>query len=180
MMALARNYIRNLSTSATRFIREKREGHKEKSDRVEGELGAIAVSSSSFELPDERLMDRVINGMRFSDIPIIKILSTRNNTKIYLMQANGEMISRKTGGSEGFKNCRKGTTVAAQAVANRILIEATDNEITTARLVFKGLGAGRNAAYKVFELSNLNIVSLSDITDAAEPWNARPRKAKRL
>lgn len=174
---------RGLSTTACDFgpdARDKRRGHLVQSDRVEGEHGVIAASASSFELVDERLMDKVIDGMRFKDIPIIHIVCTRNNTKIGLYRADGQMVARKSGGTEGYKNCRKGTTVAAQAVASRVITVATDNQIDTIRLVFNGLGPGRNAAYKVFEMSNLNIVSLSDRTEAVEPWLKRPRKAKRI
>ena len=161
-------------------IRDKRLSHKEQPDTVEGELGTYTASKNSFELIDERLHDRVINGLRFKDIPIIQIMCTRNNTKIVLKHASGVPIAFRSAGLEGFKNCRKGTTVAAQAVANRIVTIAKDNEISTARMVFDGLGPGRNAAYKVFELSGLNIVSLSDRTQAAEPFNNRPRAAKSL
>lgn len=174
---------RSLHTSAIRLgsdAREKRLGHIRQSDQVEGEQGALAAAESSYELVDENLMDKVINNVKFKDIPIIKIRCTRNNTKIYLMQGDGTLIERSTGGSEGFKNCRKGTTVAAQAVANRILIKCGDNEISMARMIFDGLGPGRNAAYKVFEMNEFNIVSLTDRTQATEPWNRRPRKTKRI
>jgi small subunit ribosomal protein S11 len=174
---------RGVHTSALRLGtdgREKRLGHIEQSDQLEGEHGTFNVSKSSYELVDENLMDKVINNVKFKDIPTITIRCTRNNTKIYLHHGNGTLIDRKTGGSEGFKNCRKGTTVAAQAVANRILTVLADNEIHMARMVFNGLGPGRNAAFKVFEMNNFNIVSLTDRTQAAEPWNRRPRATKSI
>lgn len=160
--------------------RDKREGHLPKTDKLEGEYGAIAASHSSFEHIDENLMDKVINNVKFKDIPIIHIVCTRNNTKITLAKGDGWVYVTRSAGTEGYKNCRKGTTVAAQAVAQRVLTYAQDNEINMARLVFKGLGPGRGAAYKVFEMSQFNIVSLSDRTEAIEPWIKRPRKAKRL
>lgn len=177
------NQGRALHTTAIRLgtdAREKRLGHVKQTDQVEGEQGTYAASQTSYELVDESLMDKVINNVKFKDIPIITIKCTRNNTKIYLSNGDGTLIDRKSGGSEGFKNCRKGTTVAAQAVANRILIIANDNEIHMARMVFNGLGPGRNAAFKVFEMNNFNIVSLTDRTQAAEPWNRRPRGTKSI
>lgn len=160
--------------------REKRLGHKEESDKLEGEVSAYAASQQSYELVDENLMDKVINNVKFKDIPIVYIRCTRNNTKITLQRGDGQTIAHKSGGTEGYKNCRKGTTVAAQAVANRILMIASDNQINMARIVFNGLGPGRNAAFKVFEMNNFNAVSLTDRTEAVEPWFRRPRGAKSI
>lgn len=160
--------------------REKRLGHVKKSDKLEGEYEAIAATHSAYELIDENLMDRVINDMKFKDIPIVHIICTRNNTKISITKGDGHTLLLRSAGTEGYKNCRKGTTVAAQAVANRSLTYAKDHDINMVRLVFNGLGPGRGAAYKVFELSDLKIISLSDRTEAIEPWIKRPRKAKRL
>lgn len=163
--------------------REKRSGHLAKTDKLDGEYGTMAASHSAFEYIDENLMDKVVGDTKFNDIPILTITCTRNNTKIALAASGGlpgQTMIMKSAGTEGFKNCRKGTTVAAQAVANRIVTWAQDNEINTARLVFNGLGPGRGAAYKVFELSGIKIVSLSDRTEAIEPWIQRPRKRRRI
>lgn len=160
--------------------REKRLGHIKKTDNLEGEYATYGAEDSSFELIDENLMERVIGNSKFKDIPIIHITCTRNNTKICITKGNGQSLVMKSCGTEGYKNCRKGTTVAAQAVANRVVTYAKDHEIDTARLVFNGLGPGRGAAYKVFELSGINIVSLSDRTEAIEPWINRPRGAKSI
>lgn len=168
--------------------RDKRVGHVEESDKLEGESGVVPLSllynevqaGRPFEYVDDKLMDKFIDNVRFKDIPIIHMICTRNNTKICLTQGNGSVLTTKTGGSEGYKNCRKGTTVAAQAVAARVVSIARDHEIKMARLVFNGLGPGRGAAYKVLEMSGIKIVSLSDRTEATEPWTKRPRKAKRL
>lgn len=185
--SIARIFTRSLHQSALRLgpdKREKRVGHLEAPDRVEGESPAsLATSQGSnlaYELVDENILDRVINNVKFKDIPVIHIKCTRNNTKISLTTGDGTSMAVKTAGTEGFKNCRKGTTVAAQSVASRIITLAKDNDVTMARMVFNGLGPGRNAAFKVFEMSSLNIVSLSDRTQAAEPWNFRPRKTKRI
>lgn len=161
--------------------REKRQGLIPKKDSLEGEFGPLVVSNDSYELIDEDLMDRVFGNTRFKDIPILTIRCTRNNTKIRIHKGDGEtQLVSKSAGTEGYKNCRKGTTVAAQAVANRVVTYAQDHEIDMVRLVFNGLGPGRSAAYKVIELSGLKVVSLSDRTEAIEPWVRRPRKAKRL
>lgn len=178
-----RLFYRTLQTSAARRgtdAREKRLGHIKKTDNVEGEAGAPVASKSSFEYIDENLMDRLFDGVKFKDLPTLHIKCTRNNTKITLTKGDGGMIASKSAGTEGYTNCRKGTTVAAQAVANRVVSFARDHDIDTVRLVFDGLGPGRNASYKVIELSGLKVVSLSDRTEAIEPWIRRPRGAKSI
>lgn len=160
--------------------RDKRVGHLRKVDTVEGEHGSIAPTTSSFELIDDNLMNKVIGSVKFKDIPVMHIICTRNNTKIAITDGKSNVYCHKSAGTEGFKNCRKGTTVAAQAVANRVVTFAKDHDFNMLRLVFDGLGPGRNAAYKVIEMSGLNIVSLSDRTEAIEPWIKRPRAAKSL
>lgn len=163
--------------------RDKRAGHRPKKDTLEGEAGNVPVLTNMakpYQLVDETLMEKLIDNIKFKDIPIIFINCTRNNTKIALAQGNGNILVQKSAGTEGYKNCRKGTTVCAQAVANRVVSTARDLNVNMARLVFNGLGPGRGAAYKVFELSGIKIVSLSDRTEAIEPWILRPRKAKRL
>lgn len=160
--------------------REKRLGHVKKTDKLEGEFAAIGSTDACYEFIDENLMDKVIDNVKFKDIPIFHIICTRNNTKMAITEGNGAPITVKSGGTEGYKHCRKGTTVAAQAVANRIVTYAQDHDINMARLVFNGLGPGRGAAYKVLELSGIKIVSLSDRTEAIEPWIKRPRAAKSI
>lgn len=181
--SINRVFSRTLRLSNTTYgqdSREKRLGHIKKSDKVDGEFGSLAATSSSFEYIDENIMDRVFDHTKFKDIPVIHIKCTRNNTKISLTKGDGAIQAIKTTGTEGFKNCRKGTTVAAQAVANRVVTYARDHDVNMARLVFNGLGPGRAAAYKVFEMSGIKIVSLSDRTEAIEPWIKRPRGAKSI
>jgi len=160
--------------------REKRLGHITLPDSVEGERTIFVDMPESYELPDENLMNKLINNVPFKNIPVITMKCTRNNTKIALVDGNGKLITYKSCGSEGFKNCRKGTTVAAQAVANRIISVADDFNIDMVRLVFNGLGPGREAAFKVLSMSKLNIISLTDRTQAAEPFNNRPRAARSI
>lgn len=160
--------------------RTKKVGHVKKKDTLEGEIAAIGVTHDAYELVDENVMDKVIDGVKFKDIPILYIKCTKNNTKITICDAKGNILVIKSAGMEGYKNCRKGTTVAAQAVANRVLMYTQDHDINMARLVFNGLGPGRGAAYKVFEQGGPKIVSLSDRTEAIEPWIRRPRKIRRV
>lgn len=188
---LFKSLLTSISRPLARFIhigeplcgidkRDQRIGHLPKTDTVEGERLALVDSTKVIQYIGPDLMDRLFNNVKFKDIPILVIKCSRNNTKITLTGGKGDVLCIKSAGTEGYKNCRKGTTVAAQAVANRVVTFAKDHEITMARLVFDGLGPGRGAAYKVFEISGVNIISLSDRTEAIEPWKMRPRKVKRL
>lgn len=182
-VSIHRTISRSFHQSAPAFgkdLTRKRLGHVTQSDKIEGEGGLLDAPTASLELIDENISDRIIKGVKFRDIPVIKILCTRNNTKMYIAKGDGRPIVLRTAGTEGYKHCRKGTTVAAQAVANRIVTIADEINVKMARLVFEGMGPGRAAAYKVLELSNIDIVSLSDRTSAIEPWIQRPRKAKRI
>lgn len=177
--------IRAIYTSSPRLGDDRRDkmiGHISKKDTAEGERMPMnhIQRNAAVELIDENLFDSIHDNTKFSQLPVMHVKCTRNNTKISLTSGNGRVLAVKSCGTEGYKNCRKGTTVAAQAVARRVLIEANDNNIKTVRLVLHGLGPGRNAAVKCLELSDLNVVSITDRTPAQEPWNARPRAAKSL
>lgn len=162
-------------------LRDRRVGVVDRKEKLEGEGPVIETQARGrpYEFIDENIMDKMIDNVRFKDIPVIHLICTSNNTKMVIEESNRTFI-HKSGGTEGFKNCRKGTTVAAQAVAKRVIAFAHDHEIDMARLVFDGLGPGRAAAFKVIELSGIKIVSLSDRTLAIEPWKLRPRKARRV
>lgn len=190
-LSLLTNSITRLTLSASRSLhltrcvlsddlRDKRAGALKKTDKVEGEHGTYDASPASFDYIDENVLDKVIDNVKFRNIPVMHVICTKNNTKISIRTQDDTILVKKSAGSEGYKNCRKGTTVAAQAVAKRVLTYAKDHDINMVRLLFNGLGPGRNAAFKTIELSGLKVVSLSDRTQAAEPWNLRPRHARRV
>jgi len=81
---------------------------------------------------------------------------------------------------EGFKNCRKGTNVAAQATGIAMSVRMTKAGITTARVCVRGLGPGRMASVKGLELGGIKIVSLTDTTKFSEFPICRPPAAKSL
>lgn len=163
-------------------LSSKRMGAVAKTDIIEGERDGEVIGSkiSSIAYVSPNLENMLFDGVKFKDIPILFIICTSNNTKMGVTLGNGRPIMLKSAGTEGFKNCRKGTTVAAQAIANRILGMIKDVDINQVRLVFDGLGPGRNAAFKAIEVSGLKVVSLSDRTQADEPWILRPRRPKSL
>ncbi|XP_048418664.1 28S ribosomal protein S11, mitochondrial isoform X1 [Stegostoma tigrinum] len=118
-------------------------------------------------------------GKKFEDLHIVHIKATYNNTHIHVTTHEGLSIVRTSCGTEGFKNAKKGTPVAAQTAGISAAAKATDQGISFVRVVVKGLGPGRLSAIKGLSMGGLQVVSLTDNTPI--PHNGcRPRKARRM
>ncbi|XP_060518638.1 small ribosomal subunit protein uS11m-like [Cylas formicarius] len=119
------------------------------------------------------------NGIRYSDLPICNIKATKNNTIISFTNAKYVPLLIRSCGVEGFKNAKKGTSVATQATAISIGKAILERGFRTVRVRIGGLGPGRIAAAKGLEMVGLKIVSVTDNTKVS--WNPpRPRKARKL
>ncbi|XP_076792232.1 small ribosomal subunit protein uS11m isoform X2 [Arvicanthis niloticus] len=96
-------------------------------------------------------------GMKFEEVPIAHIKATYNNTQIQVVSATNTSLARASCGTEGFRNAKKGTGIAAQTAG-----------IAAAASAIKGLTMG-----------GLEVISITDNTPV--PHNGcRPRKARRL
>lgn len=71
-------------------------------------------------LPDKNLPNQLFNGIAFKELPICHIRVTKNNTILDVTDAKGNSVFLKSAGTEGFKNARKGTNIAAQTTAMAI------------------------------------------------------------
>ncbi|OQR79665.1 30S ribosomal protein S11-like [Tropilaelaps mercedesae] len=151
-----------------------------KDEGVQG-VGSVEISGHhQTSFPDESTFTTLqINGVPFTELPIIHVKCSLNNTICTLTDANGKYIYIRSGGTEGYKNTRKGTTIAAQAAATSLAHRAISYSLTDVRVVIKGLGPGRLASIKGLQMTGMNIVSITDRTPASE-YPPRPRKAKRL
>ncbi|KAM7016026.1 small ribosomal subunit protein uS11m [Tautogolabrus adspersus] len=117
-------------------------------------------------------------GKKFEELPIIHIKATYNNTHIQMTDSAGESLVRTSCGTEGFKNIRKSTPVAAQTAGISAAAKATAKGVMFVRVVVKGLGPGRLSAIKGLTMGGLEVVSITDNTPV--PHNGcRPRKARR-
>lgn len=109
---------------------------------------------------------------------IIHIQSTRNNTIINLTDLQGNTKFWSSGGNLGFKNSRKSTSYAAQAIAegviNRALVLGFDSVI----LKTKGLGYGKISALRAFFKSKLHVTQIIEHTPRAHN-GCRPPKKRR-
>ncbi|XP_040894404.1 28S ribosomal protein S11, mitochondrial isoform X2 [Toxotes jaculatrix] len=117
-------------------------------------------------------------GKKFEELPIMHIKATYNNTHIQLTDSAGQSMIRTSCGTEGFKNIKKSTPIAAQTAGISAAAKATAKGVTFVRVVVKGLGPGRLSAIKGLTMGGLEVVSITDNTPV--PHNGcRPRKARR-
>ncbi|XP_015267415.1 PREDICTED: 28S ribosomal protein S11, mitochondrial [Gekko japonicus] len=118
-------------------------------------------------------------GKKFEEIPIAHIKATYNNTHIQVVSPQNISLARLSCGTEGFKNAKKGTAVAAQTTGIAAAAKACVKGVSHVRVVVKGLGPGRLAAIKGLTMGGLEVISITDNTPI--PHNGcRPRKARRL
>ncbi|XP_006771811.1 PREDICTED: 28S ribosomal protein S11, mitochondrial [Myotis davidii] len=141
-----------------------------------------APSSSSFSIyppiPGQESPLRWA-GKKFEEIPIAHIKASYNNTQIQVVSAANQPLARTSCGTEGFKNAKKGTGIAAQTAGIAAAAKATAKGVTHIRVVVKGLGPGRLSAIQGLTMGGLEVISITDNTPI--PHNGcRPRKARRL
>lgn len=89
-------------------------------------------------------MNEIFDGQVFSEIPVVHIWCSKNNTKMYLKEADNKMLLIRSCGREGFKNCRKGTTVAAETTGLSMATKMQKiHGVKTIRVCIRGMGPGR-------------------------------------
>ncbi|XP_055041334.2 small ribosomal subunit protein uS11m [Misgurnus anguillicaudatus] len=116
---------------------------------------------------------------KYEELPIAHIKATYNNTHIQVTDSAGLYMVRTSCGSEGFKNVKKSTPVAAQTAGISAAAKARAKGVTYVRVLVKGLGPGRLSAIKGLTMGGLEVVSITDNTPV--PHNGcRPRKARRM
>ncbi|XP_058398391.1 small ribosomal subunit protein uS11m isoform X2 [Diceros bicornis minor] len=82
-------------------------------------------------------------GKKFEEIPIAHIKASYNNTQIQVVSAANQPLARASCGTEGFRNAKKGTGIAAQTAGIAAAAKAAGKGVTHIRVVVKGLGPGR-------------------------------------
>ncbi|XP_061250344.1 small ribosomal subunit protein uS11m isoform X2 [Bos javanicus] len=88
-----------------------------KEEVEKAETPAPAPSRSSFSIyppiPGQESSLRWA-GKKFEEIPIAHIKASYNNTQIHVVSAAHQPLARASCGTEGFRNAKKGTGIAAQ------------------------------------------------------------------
>src|SRR6184192_1688084 len=107
------------------------------------------------------------------------IQSTFNNTVVSLTDAQGNVLSWGSAGSQGFKGSRKSTPYAAQVTAETAARKAMEHGLRQIDVFVKGPGSGREAAIRSLQAAGLSVTSIVDVTPI--PHNGcRPPKRRRV
>ncbi|XP_066558019.1 small ribosomal subunit protein uS11m [Amia ocellicauda] len=118
-------------------------------------------------------------GKTFEELPIAHIKATYNNTHIQVTDHQGQYMVRTSCGTEGFRNIKKSTPIAAQTAGISAAAKAQAKGVAFVRVMVKGLGPGRLSAIKGLTMGGLEVVSITDNTPI--PHNGcRPRKVRRM
>ena len=126
----------------------------------------------------EQILSKIVNPKN-QEPASIYLQSTRNNTICTLVDAYGKAVCCSSAGSIGFKNTRKSTTYAAQAVAEKIAEKTLEKGFFSVRVLVKGLGYGKQSGVRALFKSGLKILSIQEITPIS--YNgSRPRKKRRV
>lgn len=131
-----------------------------KSGGAEGGLSSRALS----RIPKKKL-----------DAGVLNILATFNNTLLTLCDTKGNAVISASSGAMGFRGSRKSTPFAAAKVGEIIGEKAQQMGMKEARVVVRGVGAGRESALRAFAGKGINITRISD--DTPVPFNG-PRAPK--
>ncbi len=110
---------------------------------------------------------------------IANIKATFNNTLVTITDMNGEVLTRASAGTVGFKGTRKSTPFAAQRAVEQAAHAARRFGVQEVEVRVKGPGSGRDAAVTALQGSGLRIHSIEDVTPL--PHNGcRPAKRRRV
>jgi small subunit ribosomal protein S11 len=110
---------------------------------------------------------------------IIHIQSTRNNTIITLTDLEGNTKFGSSAGNLGFKNSRKSTSYASQAVAELVATKALNLGFDSVIIHLSGLGYGKLTAVRALYKSKLGLIKIIEKTPSAHN-GCRPPKKRRV
>jgi small subunit ribosomal protein S11 len=110
---------------------------------------------------------------------IIHIQSTKNNTILTLTDLEGNCKFWSSAGNIGFKNSRKSTSYAAQAVAEILAAKALNLGFDSIIVKIKGLGYGKLSALRALYKSKLSVTKILELTPIAHN-GCRPPKKRRV
>jgi len=112
-------------------------------------------------------------------VGVAHIHSTFNNTIVSITDADGKVVSWKSGGTSGFKGTKKGTPFAAQIAAEEAAKIAIENGMKKLEVRVKGPGSGREACIRSIQAAGLEVTVIKDVTPV--PHNGcRPPKRRRV
>jgi small subunit ribosomal protein S11 len=87
-----------------------------------------------------------------------------NNSIISLTDMEGKVIAWSSSGKKGFKGSRKSTPFASQSATEEILEKIQELGATSAHILIKGAGMGRDSFIRTIQATSLVIESINDLT----------------
>jgi small subunit ribosomal protein S11 len=114
------------------------------------------------------------------NLPTAHIQSTLNNTIITLTDSQGNTLYWSSAGScdSHFKNSRKSTSYAAQVTAEQVARFCNTKMIQTINVKLKGIGYGKEASLKGFQLNGISIHKIEDVTTIPHNGCRLPKKRR--
>jgi small subunit ribosomal protein S11 len=110
---------------------------------------------------------------------VAHVKASFNNTLVCITTGRGEVVSRGSAGTVGFKGTRKSTPFAAQRAAEQAAALAMRQGVREVEVLVKGAGSGRESAIRALSNSGLKVISIEDVTPL--PHNGcRARKKRRV
>ena len=107
------------------------------------------------------------------------VKSTFNNTLVTITDNEGNVIAMASAGGQGFKGSKKATSFAASKAAAVAAEKAISLGMQKLMIFVQGVGTGRDAAIRSLAGSNLEVMSIKDVTPI--PHNGpRPRGPRRV
>ena len=118
------------------------------------------------------------NKLKLSTVRIF-LRAEFNNSIVTLTDIDGKVKAWSSSGKMGFKGAKKSTPFAAQKTTEEILEKAKDMNASSAYIVIKGAGTGRDSFLRAIQSSSLQIQSITDATGF--PFGGvKPAKKRRV
>ncbi len=94
----------------------------------------------------------------------VHIHSTFNNTILTLTDLDGNVITWKSPGTEGYTGSRKGTPYAAQVACQALVKEMKEYGIKSVIVTVNGAGPGRQAVIQTLKASGITVEEVKNVT----------------
>lgn len=109
----------------------------------------------------------------------IYIQSTYNNTIVTVTDTAGQVLGWGSAGLAGFKGSKKSTPYAAQRTMEDTMARLKNLGLQEVDLFIKGVGSGRDSAIRALQSTEINVLSIKDITPIRH-GGVRPKKVRRV
>jgi len=150
------------------------------SSTIQALQNELDVKPKFQRFPDETTEEKLFNDVPFTQLPIVSIRITKNNTRFWVTTADGKLIFYTSPKKNGFQNKKKSTSVAAQFTANAVGQKLRLLNMRTIRIRIEGFSEGRIASVKGLVQAGSTVVAIQDITTVDWDWSQRAKKRRRV